>query len=54
VCWVSRHSGTNIGTTLKHYARYLPDDVQERNLVLLNGYFQVTPVSEVGQGDEAR
>jgi integrase len=39
VYWVSRQLGhTDIGTTLKHYARSLPD-VQERNLGLLNAYF---------------
>lgn len=42
VYWVSRQLGhTDIGTTLKHYARFLPDDVQERNLGLLNTYFRV-------------
>jgi integrase len=54
VYWVSRQLGhTDIGTTLKHYARFLPD-VQERNLGLLNGYFEVTPVSEPVESDEAR
>ena len=49
--WVSRPLGhTDIGTTLKHYARFLPD-VQERNLGLLNSYFRVEHVSEVGHGD---
>ena len=38
--WVSRQLGhTDIETTLKHYARFLPH-VQERNLGLLNAYFQ--------------
>jgi integrase len=54
VYWVSRQLGhTNIATTLKHYARFLPD-VQERNLGLLNSYFQTKHVSEVGHGDKAR
>ena len=54
VYWVSRQLGhTNIGTTLKHYARFLPE-IQERNLGLLNSYFQIEPVSELGQGDDAR
>jgi hypothetical protein len=53
VYWVSRQLGhTDIGTTLKHYARFLPD-VQERNPGLLNGYFRVTPVSEPVESDEA-
>jgi integrase len=50
VYWVSRQLGhTDIGTTLKHYARFLPD-VQERNLGLLNAYFQAGRVSELGHG----
>jgi len=50
VYWVSRQLGhTDIRTTLKHYARFLPD-VQERNLGLLNAYFQAGRVSELGHG----
>ena len=52
--WVSRQLGhTDIATTLKHYARFLPD-VQERNLGLLNDYFRVERVSEARHGDEGR
>jgi integrase len=51
VYWVSRQLGhTDIGTTLKHYARFLPGDVQERNLGLLNGYFQVAGIEGVADG----
>lgn len=35
----------------KHYARFLPD-VRERNLGLLNAYFAVGLVSELGQGNK--
>jgi integrase len=50
VYWVSRQLGhTDIETTLKHYARFLPH-VQERNLGLLNAYFQAGRVSELGHG----
>jgi integrase len=38
IYWVSKQLGhTNIQTTLKHYARFLPA-VDERNLKLLDGY----------------
>jgi len=51
VYWVSRQLGhTDIGTTLKHYARFLPD-VHERNLGLISGYFRSGRVSELGQTD---
>jgi integrase len=54
VCSVSRQRGhTDIGTTLKRYARFVPN-VQERNLGLLNGYFQATPASESVESDEAQ
>ena len=43
----------NIGTTLEHYARFLPD-VEVRNLGLLNSYFQTEDVSELGHEDDAR
>ena len=52
VYWVSRQLGhADIGTTLKHYARFLPD-VQERNLGLLNAYFGAQHVSELGHSDQ--
>jgi integrase len=51
--WVSRQLGhADIGTTLKHYARFLPD-VQQRNFGLLNAYFQVEHVSELGHPDQS-
>jgi integrase len=54
VYWVSRQLGhADIGTTLKHYAPFLPD-VQERNLRVLNAYLRAERVSEPGQGGEAR
>ncbi len=52
VYWVSRQLGhTDIGTTLKHYTRFVPD-VQERNLGLLNDYFRVE-LAAVGEGGQA-
>jgi integrase len=52
--WVSRQLGhKDIATTLKYYARFLPD-VHERNLGLLNGYLGATRVSELGHIDQGR
>jgi integrase len=44
--WISRQLGhADIGTTLKHYARFLPG-VQERNLRVLNAYLRAERVSD--------
>jgi integrase len=49
IYWVSRQLGhTNISTTLRYYARFLPP-VDERNITLLNDFSRDARVSYLGQ-----